>query len=620
IYTMRNFTNEAGATFNVSAPGGSGTGYWTGQFAQDFTNAGNYTVNSSGAAYGILSWESAAYYSLVNTSTGLFTVTSSTGAAYGFDLVYGGNLQNDGTINVTGATDVFAIATQGGSVTNTGAITATGNSPGAQTYGIRIDQSYVAITVMNSGTITAKTAITSPIYDPYSEGESLSLTNTGTINGDIDLGVANHDSIVNTGTINGNFFVHGGFVTIDLRAGTFTGSISIAPALDAYARDTIYTGSGNTLIKITGGDTALQATITGGVGGNTTVQYDIASSAALLTHNVDGSWTVSAGSDGVETLTNVQSLIFTDETVMLSAATPSPRADFNGDGKSDFLMQSDYGRAGIWLMNGTTATSSGPINPNPGTTWHAKAGADFNGDGNADVLWQNADGSIAMWFMNGTTIANAALVPINPGPSWQIVGSGDFNGDGKADILFRSTDGTPAIWLMNGNNIVSGALPGPNPGTSWRFVGSGDFNGDGKSDILWQNVTDGTPAIWLMNGTSILAGAALNDPGTTWNLKAAGDFNGDGKSDLLWQNVDGTPAIWLMNGTTVVSGALAGFNPGTTWQAVGTGDFNGDGKADILWQNTDGTPAIWIMNGTSVASGAALANPGSQWHAIAMGG
>jgi hypothetical protein len=43
--------------------------------------------------------------------------------------------------------------------------------------------------------------------------------------------------------------------------------------------------------------------------------------------------------------------------------------DFNGDGKSDILLQNTDGQTGIWEMNGFNITGSG--NPqNPGIGWH----------------------------------------------------------------------------------------------------------------------------------------------------------------------------------------------------------------------------------------------------------
>jgi len=116
--------------------------------------------------------------------------------------------------------------------------------------------------------------------------------------------------------------------------------------------------------------------------------------------------------------------------------------DFNANKTSDLLWQNADGTPGIWLMNGTLATSIGPAGPNspwpsnPGPTWHIKDTGDFNDDGRSDILWQNDDGTPAIWLMNGLTQqAMGAVGPSNPGPTWHVVGTGDFNFDNKADIL-----------------------------------------------------------------------------------------------------------------------------------------------------------------------------------------
>ena len=297
--------------------------------------------------------------------------------------------------------------------------------------------------------------------------------------------------------------------------------------------------------------------------------------------------------------------------------------NFNGDGKSDILWQSDDGTPAVWLMDGTGATTASAAGSfNPGPTWHVKASADFDGDGKADILWQGNDGTAAMWLMDGpnATFAGAAG-PFNPGPSWDIKGAGDFDGDGKADILWQGNDGTAAMWLMDGPNATFVGAAGPfNPGPTWEIKGTGDFDGDGKSDILWQG-SDGTPAIWLMDGpnATFVGAAGPFNPGPSWEIKGTGDFDGDGKSDILWQSSNGTPAIWLMDGTNAVTvGAAGSFNPGPSWQVKGAGDFDGDGKSDILWQGSDGTPAIWLMDGTHAVtvSAAGSFNPGHDWHVI----
>jgi hypothetical protein len=200
------------------------------------------------------------------------------------------------------------------------------------------------------------------------------------------------------------------------------------------------------------------------------------------------------------------------------------------------------------------------------------APTDFNPNGISDILWQASNGTPALWLMDGTTaVSTGAVGSFNPGPGWQVKDSGDFNGDGRADILWQGSDGTPAIWLMDGTNVVSASAAGSfNPGPSWQVKAGGDFNGDSRSDILWQG-SDGTPAIWLMNGSNVLSNSAAGsfNPGPSWQIKDTGDYNGDNKSDILWQSSDGTPAIWLMDGMTFLSGGAAGsFNPGHDWHVI----------------------------------------------------
>ena len=104
---------------------------------------------------------------------------------------------------------------------------------------------------------------------------------------------------------------------------------------------------------------------------------------------------------------------------------------------------------------------------------------DFNGTftGSAsDILWQNSDGTAGIWLMNGLTATSVGSAgphgawPYNPGPSWHIKGDADFDFDGKSDILWQNDDGTPGIWLIDGLTAVSHGRgrhqPPDRPGTS----------------------------------------------------------------------------------------------------------------------------------------------------------
>ena len=67
-----------------------------------------------------------------------------------------------------------------------------------------------------------------------------------------------------------------------------------------------------------------------------------------------------------------------------------------------------------------------------------KATGDFDGEGKSDILLQEANGDCYVWLMDGLNAKASAKVGWTP-PSnqWRAVGTGDFNGDGKSDILLQ---------------------------------------------------------------------------------------------------------------------------------------------------------------------------------------
>ena len=215
--------------------------------------------------------------------------------------------------------------------------------------------------------------------------------------------------------------------------------------------------------------------------------------------------------------------------------------DFTGDGNDDILWRNSTGSLAMWLMDGSTIESSatptyqgGAVSP--GSSWSVAGIGDFNGNGDADILWRNSNGSLAMWLMDGSTISSSATPTyqgsaVSPGAPWSIAGIGDFNGDGEADILWRNSNGSLAMWLMDGSTIESSATPtyqgsAVSPDSSWNIVEIGDFNGSGNFDILWQQSTTGALAEWQMNGSQIVSSQSVTSQGTpvappsTWTSQA----------------------------------------------------------------------------------------------------
>ena len=385
------------------------------------------------------------------------------------------------------------------------------------------------------------------------------------------------------------------------------------------------TGMGVSILSGNGGNDAIngQGTDTAAFRGDKsdyTIAIDATKGAYVITDNVQGR-------DGVDTLTGVKYLQFADQTVaiasMLTGAASSGH-DFNGDGKSDILLQNAVdGSCYVWNLNNKALVDSGYVGWAPGKDWVAKGTGDFNGDGKSDILLQNAkDGTCYIWELNNKTLVDNGYVGWTPGKDWVAKGTGDFNGDGKSDVLLQNTnDGSCYIWELNGKGLVDSGFVGWTPGSAWQVKGTGDFNGDGKSDILLQYAGDGSCFIWELNSKTLVDSGYVGwAPGKDWVAKGTGDFNGDGKSDVLLQNAtDGSCYIWELNGKSLVDSGFVGWTPGAAWQVKGTGDFNGDGKSDILLRNaTDGSCYVWELNNkTLVDHGYVGWAPGLDWQATA---
>ncbi|KWT85085.1 FG-GAP repeat domain-containing protein [Candidatus Magnetominusculus xianensis] len=239
------------------------------------------------------------------------------------------------------------------------------------------------------------------------------------------------------------------------------------------------------------------------------------------------------------------------------------------------------------------------------------AKSDFNADGYPDILLRNkTSGANYVWLMSGTTISSTQSLASLSDATWKIVGTGDFNKDGSTDILWRNTStGDIALWYMNGTSASSSASIASVSDANWEIAAVADFNQDDYPDILWRNKTYGYTAVWLLNNTTISGIASLPTiSGTSWVIGGTGDFNADGYQDIIWRySSTGANAVWLMNGTSVSSTATLPSLTGSTWEIAGAADFDKDGNYDILWRDkSTGANVVWLMNGTSVSSSVSL--------------
>lgn len=194
-------------------------------------------------------------------------------------------------------------------------------------------------------------------------------------------------------------------------------------------------------------------------------------------------------------------------------------ADFDGSGNADILLQHTDSSIAVWYVNPSGTGLGGGVTTGitPGTAWKVKGVGDFDGDAKTDIVLQRDTGEIAVWKLNDGSFVWASLVD-NPGASWKVKGVADFDGDAKADILLQNDDSRIAIWTMNGASRTSAALVGV-PGPAWLLKSAYDMGGDGKADIVLQR-TSGEVAVWTMNGTSLQYGALAGNPGSSWSVIA----------------------------------------------------------------------------------------------------
>lgn len=276
--------------------------------------------------------------------------------------------------------------------------------------------------------------------------------------------------------------------------------------------------------------------------------------------------------------------------------------DFNGDGKTDLIVNGDTGGKGLQVLpgagNGTfgAATYASTAN-SPGFF----AAADFNNDGKLDLVAVHSSSnsvSVLLGVGNGS-FQTPVNIPVGTSP--YDVKTGDFNSDGKLDfVVTNSASNSVSMMLGDGIGGFSAGTPIPT-GTAPSFLVVHDLNNDAKPDLLIGLVGSVLVRLGVGNGT-FTAGPTVTGAATPY--LAAGDLNVDGKADLI-------TVSYLANKIEVRIGQGDGtFGTAATLPSVPgprsplISDINGDGKADLALTTNDNAS---VYLGTGIGSfGAAL--------------
>ncbi len=270
-----------------------------------------------------------------------------------------------------------------------------------------------------------------------------------------------------------------------------------------------------------------------------------------------------------------EGLIEDDE---LSPRTSPPASDWNGDLRSDVVVESKLlqsgeppGRTIVWGVSSNVAsiiqTSAGyTVGP-----WRVVGSGDFDGDALADLLWRSKSAGLSV---SSHPVLEGSISPpvqeVYPVPSgWDAavdVGVGDFDGDGDLDLLVWEGAGRGlVVWQLDGATWESEApiVPGAPTDRNFEPIATGEFNGDGQPDVLFRNSATGELRAWLIIDNEMVAETGFTPFGVSnldWTVVAAGDFNGDNSDDLLYQNaISKRLVVWFMAGTVRLCGTY--FDP-----------------------------------------------------------
>jgi len=307
--------------------------------------------------------------------------------------------------------------------------------------------------------------------------------------------------------------------------------------------------------------------------------------------------------------------------------------DVNGDGHLDIVTSSlpDINPAYGSVAGNTLSVAFGDGKGNFGlarnyigkSQAYSLAVADFNGDGKPDFVTANNDSDTVTVYQNDGSggfgfpqgVYAGVLGQMPPDTPTSPLSFSDLNGDGKMDAFLLERGGGETFatsFLNDGTGRFNGAIASAVGLAGWNTSGLdttpedyrlGDFRNTGHQDMVAVGGSVDYILFLKGNGDGTFAkGTPVTTPGAVGML-TTGDFNHDGKLDFVAVG-DGALTAFLGNGDgTFTAGKPTSFTDGANWPyRAYTGDFNRDGKLDVLvfmWGNVYpiNVPDLWEFDG-----------------------
>jgi hypothetical protein len=276
--------------------------------------------------------------------------------------------------------------------------------------------------------------------------------------------------------------------------------------------------------------------------------------------------------------------------------------DFNGDGRSDYVVVRNVGGGASgqvrWFYN--LSSGGATIAKDWGLATDFFINGNWDTDGLDDIaVWRPGSAGVAAFYVLRSTDNSAIVEPFGQtGDDPTVVE--DYNNDGRTDFaVYRSgaSAGLGSTWFWRSASTLGGAVNYVLWGQNGDFPAPGDYDGDGSADyVIQRNDGGGQARFWQRFATGTQTSVVF---GTPTDVIVPGDYDDDGKTDIATVRGSGGNILWFYDPSST-----APVDPiQNTWGLSATdfptqGDYDGDGRTDLaIWRNG----VFWVYNLQSAA-------------------
>lgn len=299
---------------------------------------------------------------------------------------------------------------------------------------------------------------------------------------------------------------------------------------------------------------------------------------------------------------------FTLARQFLRFAGPIAVADFDGDGRPDFVAAGPTINGSmtnaLFRNTGELTFARQPVTV-PEIIYGVTLIADVDGDGAPDLIrggWINGLGYQTQVLRNnaGNLEAKDELIP------GQTVAVADLDNDGNPDLVTVDFSERGArVWWNDGHGHFT--LADFELGTRAGDVAAVDLDADGDTDLLvkgWQ----GSVTSWFRNdGEGHFADTGLTLPVVPPSMASWADYDGDGRLDVLQgaRIVEGQ-ANWILTARVLLQADGFQFNPAFAAPTTLAGT-----RAILADLDNEGRPDAFLV-GADTSNGGQALSPGSR--------